>query len=213
MSDHAKDPRPPAPAHQVRAHFDDESVRVYQAYSPAIALPALRAQTFVPPFKLDRMTWIKPSFTWMMYRSGWGRKPGQEHVLGIDITRAGLEHALSRACLSHYSPRVHESDDAWRALLRESPVRIQWDPERTLSLGELPYRAIQIGLSGDAVRGYVEEWIVGIEDVTALAHEVESLVKGGEMERARAKVPREQAYPLPEEIRKRIGGSPETGAP
>ncbi|WP_141653813.1 DUF4291 family protein, partial [Erwinia billingiae] len=27
-----------------------------------------------PPFSMTRMTWIKPSFLWMMYRSGWGMK-------------------------------------------------------------------------------------------------------------------------------------------
>ncbi|WP_422570328.1 DUF4291 family protein, partial [Erwinia billingiae] len=28
------------------------------------------------------MTWIKPSFLWMMYRSGWGMKdPGQKRIL------------------------------------------------------------------------------------------------------------------------------------
>jgi hypothetical protein len=29
----------------------------------------------VPPFKVDRMTWVKPSFLWMTYRSGWATKP------------------------------------------------------------------------------------------------------------------------------------------
>jgi hypothetical protein len=44
---------------------------VYQAYSPHIAHAAIAAGTFVTPFKQGRMTWIKPSFLWMMYRSGW----------------------------------------------------------------------------------------------------------------------------------------------
>ena len=50
------------------------------------------------------MTWIKPSFLWMMHRSGWATKPGQERVLAIEITRAGFEWALSHAALSHYDP-------------------------------------------------------------------------------------------------------------
>ncbi|TVS20816.1 MAG: DUF4291 family protein, partial [Planctomycetaceae bacterium] len=29
---------------------------------------AIASQTLVAPFRRDRMTWIKPSFTWMMYR-------------------------------------------------------------------------------------------------------------------------------------------------
>ncbi len=50
------------------------------------------------------MTWIKPSFLWMMYRSGWATKPGQEQVLSIEITRSGFEWALANACLSHFEP-------------------------------------------------------------------------------------------------------------
>jgi hypothetical protein len=57
-----------APFRQIRAVYDDEVIRVYQAYSYSIAAAALQKGTFVsPPFKLDRMTWIKPSFLWMMY--------------------------------------------------------------------------------------------------------------------------------------------------
>jgi hypothetical protein len=35
------------------------------------------------------MTWIKPSFLWMMYRCGWGAKEGQESVLVVEITCTG----------------------------------------------------------------------------------------------------------------------------
>jgi hypothetical protein len=47
-------------------------------------------------------------------------------------------------------------------------VRVQWDPERSLRLGVLPYRSLQVGLSGAAVDRYVDDWIVGITDVTVL---------------------------------------------
>ncbi len=48
----------PTPYRQIRAVFDDTTIRVYQAYSGEIADAALTAGTFVPPFKLARMTWI-----------------------------------------------------------------------------------------------------------------------------------------------------------
>ena len=51
----------------VRAAYTAETITVYQAYGPQIADPAVRAGTFVPPFSRDRMTWIKPSFGWMMH--------------------------------------------------------------------------------------------------------------------------------------------------
>src|SRR5689334_14253223 len=90
---------------QVRAKHDERTLAVYQAYSPAIAKPALKAGTFVSPFKKERMTWIKPSFNWMMYRCGWGSKPDQECVLAITITRAGFDWALEHSSLAHERDR------------------------------------------------------------------------------------------------------------
>ncbi|KAF3020819.1 hypothetical protein E8E15_006353 [Penicillium rubens] len=118
----------------IRAKQTPTTVTVYQAYPAEIADPALEAHTFVPPFSRDRMTWIKPSFLWMAYRSGWATKPRQERVLAIEITREGFEWALRNCCLSHYSPSEKTSQEEWRKKLRASPVRVQWDPERDLSL-------------------------------------------------------------------------------
>lgn len=68
---------------EIRADFDARSIVVYQAYSPAIANAALKAQRFVPPFSTGRMTWIKPSFLWLMERSRWAQKTGQEFILAV----------------------------------------------------------------------------------------------------------------------------------
>ncbi len=191
----------------VRATYTDESITVYQAYPPQIADAALAAGTFVAPFKRERMTWIKPSFLWMMYRSGWAAKPGQERILAVEITREGFEWALSHACLSHYDRTLHATAEEWEAQKRDSPVRVQWDPERSIRLGPLPHRAIQIGLSGKAVSHYVDEWITGIRDVTHTAQEIHRLVTDGDLDTAKDALPAEHFYPLPDPIRTRIGGS------
>ena len=154
------------PARQVRARYDDDTITVYQAYGHAIADAALAAGTFTSPFSRTRMTWIKPSFLWMMYRCGWGEKPGQERVLAIRMSRAGWEEALAESCPSQFDPALHSDHEAWRAALTASPVRVQWDPERTPSGQALPYRSLQVGLSGTALDRYVDEWIIGLEDVT-----------------------------------------------
>ena len=49
-----------AKLNEIRADFDATSIIVYQAYSSPIARPAIAAKRFVPPFSLNRMTWIKP---------------------------------------------------------------------------------------------------------------------------------------------------------
>ena len=182
------------PQREIRALHDDETITVYQAYSPAIAVPAVAGQRFTAPFKLDRMTWVKPSFLWMMYRCGWATKEGQEHVLAVRLTRSGFDEAYSSACLSHYVPDVHESRAAWARQLKHSQVRVQWDPERSLRLAPLPYRSLQLGLSGDAVHRYVHEWTAGITDVTGLAREIHALVRAGDLDAAQALLPAERPY-------------------
>jgi len=36
---------------------------------------------------LERMSWVKPNFLWMMYRSDRGRSPNQEVVLAVRLRR------------------------------------------------------------------------------------------------------------------------------
>ena len=198
-------PNPSAlPSHQIRAVYDDKVITVYQAYPARIAAPALEAGTFTDPFKRSRMTWIKPSFLWMMYRCGWATKPDQERVLALDITREGFEWALANACLSHYDRTRFPSETAWREALRASPVRVQWDPERDLALNPLPHRAVQVGLSGEAVNRYVDEWITAIRDMTPLAHEIQEAAPA-DPGRARTLLPAERPYPLSATLAARIG--------
>lgn len=188
----------PIPTRQIRATYNDKTVRVYQAYSDTIADSALEHGTFVaPPFKMERMTWIKPSFLWMMYRAGWGYKDdGQKRILAIDITHEGFAWALAHSCPSHPDPGM--SHEEWERLKSRSPVRIQWDPERDLLLRPQEHRAIQIGLSGEAVRLYANEWIQQITDITSLAHDIHSLVSNEELSEARNHLPIEQVYSIRE---------------
>ncbi|WP_243901571.1 DUF4291 domain-containing protein [Glycomyces niveus] len=193
------------PPRQIRARYDADTITVYQAYDPAIAEPALAAQTFVPPFKRARMTWVKPSFLWMMYRSGWAAKPGQTRVLALSITRAGFEWALTHACGS--TPAPGEIHDTWQTRLANAPVRIQWDPERDLHLNRLEHRSIQIGLAPEAVDHYVTTWITKIEDATLLAHQIATHLNTGDTEAARALLPEERPYPLDELLARHINAS------
>lgn len=183
------------PRHQIRAVHTATTVTVYQAYAPHLGVPAARDGRFPPAWKRERMTWIKPSFLWMMYRCGWAAKPDQETVLAVEITREGFDSALAGACLSHYVPGVHADREAWQTSLAGSPARVQWDPERDLRLNALPHRSLQLGLSGPASRAYADEWTVSIRDVTPLAREVHGLVRAGDLDAARALLPAETPYP------------------
>lgn len=196
--------RPTEPSRRIRALYTEATVTVYQAYSPALGVPAARDGRFPAAWKRERMTWIKPSFLWMMYRCGWGAKADQETVLAVEIERAGFDWALRNSCLSHHDPDEHADRKAWQRELKVSPARVQWDPERDLRLQALPYRSLQLGLAGEASRRYADEWTVAITDVTPLAREIHALVRAGERAAAAALLPEERPYPAP-------GGTPGLG--
>ena len=120
-----------AAAREIRADFDRETIALYQAYPPAIADAALAAGRFVPPYSFHRMTWIKPSFLWLMHRSHWGQKRGQERILCARVSRAGWEKALSLACLTSFEPGVFAGPDEWAARFAAAPVHQQRVPGRS----------------------------------------------------------------------------------
>lgn len=151
---------------RILATYDETTIRIYQAYNNRIADEALRLGRFGDSFKIDRMTWIKPSFLWMMYRSGWGTKVDQERILAIDITREGFDNIISNSVLSTYNEKVYSTHKEWKDKLSTSLVRCQWDPDRDINGYPIERRAIQLGIKGLMVDMYVNKWIKRITDIT-----------------------------------------------
>ncbi|CAM3238892.1 DUF4291 domain-containing protein [Stackebrandtia soli] len=173
------------PQHQIRADHDASTIVVYQAYAPVIADAALRAGRFVAPFSFGRMTWIKPSFLWLMHRSNWGRKPGQERILAVRMTREGWERALSDAVLTTGDPTAVAS----------APVHVQWDPERSARGAALNHYSIQVGIGRHLIRTFVEEWIVSLTDLTPQVRKAAALMRTGHATKASRLFPSERVYP------------------
>ncbi|KAI9769221.1 MAG: hypothetical protein M1840_004350 [Geoglossum simile] len=192
------------PHRQIRAIYDDQTITVYQAYSASIAVQAVREQKLnaSPDFLLGRMTWIKPSWCWMMYRSGYSTKDDrQSHILAIKMTHQNFKKLLSQAMVV--------TGTSLTASERAKPVRVQWDPERTPSLGVLPYRSIQIGISQALSQTWVEQWIESIEDVTENALGLMNAVKEDprvplEVLKAKGFVPEEKVYEVPKELQQTL---------
>jgi hypothetical protein len=180
---------------EIRADFDRSTIVVYQAFNDAIADAALKAQRLMPPFSVNRMTWIKPSLLWLMERSGWGAKNNQERTLAVRITRVGWDCALGSGTLTAFDPAVHASIEVWRTQFAGSTVHIQWDPERSLQGSKLNYRSIQVGLSRAVIQQYVSEWTVGISDMTPLVAKLRQLRKEGEYAAAKELLPPVRRYP------------------
>lgn len=158
----------PEKGKHILADFDDESIVVYQAYRHSIAKYALENQKFGGDFSLNRMTWIKPNFLWMMYRSGWGTKEGQEYILSIRIRRAFFDEIIETAVPSTFSASGFSSQDDWRHVVAASDVRLQWDPDHDPFGQKVERRAIQLGLRGDTIRRYGTEEIISITDISKL---------------------------------------------
>lgn len=169
------------PNEQIRATYDATSITVYQAYNDAIADAAVRAQKFVAPFSFSRMTWVKPSFLWMMERCGWASKADQQRVLAVRIRRDAFDGAVKRAV----STSVAHA---------QSMIRVQWDPERSLRGAKLQHRSLQLGLGREVINAYASEWIVGVDDVTKLVKRIDELRRRGEWDGAAKLLPVERVY-------------------
>lgn len=176
------------------AQYDETSVVVYQAYRPAIAHFAVEHGYFGGEFSFSRMSWIKPNFLWMMYRSGWGTKAGQEVTLAIRIKRSAFDTILANAVHSSFVPEVYASEAEWKQTVAHSSVRLQWDPDHHPSGAKLERRAIQLGLRGEVLAQYARDWIVDIEDISDFVQHQYQVVRSQDW--AQLLVPSEVVYPV-----------------
>jgi len=158
----------PTSGQHILAHYDESSIVVYQAYRPSIGLYAIEHQQLGgPDFSFSRMSWIKPNFLWMMYRSGWGTKQDQEITLGLRISIDFFETLLEQAVPSTYDASMFASDAEWKDALAASAVRLQWDPDHGPSGTSLRRRALQLGLRGTALEALAQEALIEVIDLTA----------------------------------------------
>ncbi len=94
---------------------DAESIVVYQAYQHKIADFAVENQFFGGSrYSYNRMSWIKPNYLWMMYRSGWAEKSGQERVLAIWIRKSDFESILNQAVFTSFNSKFYEKEQNWK---------------------------------------------------------------------------------------------------
>jgi len=161
----------PKEGRHILAQYDKDSIIVYQAYRPTIGLFAVEHQYFGGEFSLNRMSWIKPNFLWMMYRSNWGQTPGQEIVLAIRLKRNFFNDVLEKAVPSSFNSQSYSSNEEWKKAIQNSDVRLQWDPDHDPAGNKCERRAIQLGLRGEMLEKYSKAAIVEIIDVSEIIAE------------------------------------------
>jgi hypothetical protein len=199
VEDKRNDSDTKGPDRTFRAEWDEEGVFFYQAYNDEIADWSLEHQKLGGPhFKPFRMTWIKPSFAWMLYRAGYGSKDSnQTRILKIKLSHKTVSDLLGQCKLLTHAGGGGNG-------------QIQWDPERDIMSGNgkepkrVPNtRAIQIGLKCPLSELYVNS-ILSIEDVSAIsrkigkAHKQMSLARKAHKQMAMASSENLQANPMEE---------------
>lgn len=162
---------------EIRAIYNAETIRVYQAYNNIIADEAIMLNKFGNSFSMNRMTWIKPSFLWMMYRSGWATKQGQNRILAIDMDRIGFEEIVVNAVTSTFDDKLYSNIEEWKNAIKDSEVRIQWDPERDIfGNPSKNKRSIQIGIRGKILQQFNNKWIKRITDITHFVQQQKRMI-------------------------------------
>jgi hypothetical protein len=184
----------PQKGYHLMAQYDDEKIIVYQSYRKEIGEFAVRNQYFGGPFSLERMTWIKPNFLWMMYRNGWGTKERQEYVLAIHLKMDAFRKYLENAVYSSYNDRLGISGDEWKDEVKASSARLQWDPDHDPFGAKQERRAIQIGLRNDLIRSFAREDLILIENISEFVKEQHQFVLNDKLDELM--LPEENRYCL-----------------
>ncbi|MGV3607712.1 MAG: DUF4291 domain-containing protein [Planctomycetaceae bacterium] len=169
----------PQSGKHILASFDSETIVVYQAYSSEIGRFAAQNGYFGGGFSYSRMSWIKPNFLWMMYRSNWGQSASQEVVLAIRIRRLFFDKILEQAVSSSYDPAVFATREEWQQAVERSDVRLQWDPDHLPNGAKEERRAIQLGLRGAMLESFGKKEVVEIVDISEfVACQYATMVQG-----------------------------------
>jgi hypothetical protein len=183
----------PNTGQHILAHYDSDSIIVYQAYRPSIARYAIEHGRFGgSEFSYSRMSWIKPNFLWMMFRSGWGTKEGQEMILGLRLRREFFDSLLAESVVSSWDRERFTSQEEWSAAVAKSSVRLQWDPDHHPSGAKVERRALQLGLRGAILESFGQRELLEVIDFTEFVTEQRSRIESDGV--ANLETPRERVY-------------------
>ncbi|NUN49214.1 MAG: DUF4291 domain-containing protein [Candidatus Brocadiae bacterium] len=182
----------PCEGRHILAQFDAQTVVVYQAYRPTIARFATENGAFGGDFSFSRMTWVKPNFLWMMYRSGWGTKENQEVTLALRVSRAFFDSLLAVAVPSSWDREQFSTQEDWSQAIERSSVRLQWDPDHHPSGAKLERRAVQLGLRGEVLEAFARRELVEVIDLSEFVAEQRVRLRSGGV--SAIVTPRERVY-------------------
>jgi hypothetical protein len=192
----------PKEGRHILAQYDEDTIIVYQAYRPAIGRYAAEHGAFGGDFSYARMSWVKPNFLWMMYRSGWGAKEGQEVTLALRLRRAFFDSLLAQAVPSSWDRDLFATEEEWSRAVGRSAVRLQWDPDHHPTGAKLERRAIQLGLRGEVLEAFGRRELLEVIDLSEFVADQRARLSAGGV--SALVTPRERVYRPADVIAKRL---------
>lgn len=98
------------------------------------------------------------------------------------------------AVYSSFQSDIYHSREEWHNRVAESEVRLQWDPDHAPNGAKLERRAIQLGLRGETLAQYANDWIVEITDISDFVRT--QAENSGPARHNQLIMPRESVYPV-----------------
>ena len=117
----------PREGRHILAQYDDDTIIVYQAYRPSIGRYAAEHRASSAGILATHgMSWVKPNFLWMMYRSGWGSKDWARRSLSLPANSARRSSTLllAQAVPSSWDRDEFASEEARSRAVGGSSVRL-----------------------------------------------------------------------------------------
>lgn len=143
-------------------------IALFHAFSPEYIQ---KDQLSEEKLNMDRMTWMKTSLLWTLYRSDWATKERQERIVEVQVQPTYIEELVAKAVKTK-DPQANNSK-----------VLYQKDPDRAIlgkiwNKGQDNYwlkarRTMQIGIRGSELERYINEIVpTNLTDITATVNRV-----------------------------------------
>ena len=101
---------------------------------------------------------------------------------------------MKNAVLSSFRETSDLSKEEWKSKLENSEVRCQWDPDKDIYGNPIGRREIQLGIKGEMVKKYINDWIVNITDITDRVIKMRNSIQNGTF--SESMLPQEKKYIL-----------------
>ncbi len=148
-------------------------VSTFFAFSPWMLTNKRSRLGFSDCFNVNRMTWVKTSLLWTLWRSEWGHKKGQERILQVNVFDDFISSLFDRAI---QTKDISKSDPTC-----ETDVLLQYDPDRRIIgrwwiTGRMDFhaeggRTAHFGLRKQALTEFLEYINLGsMTDITHIVH-------------------------------------------